>query len=116
MVLPLNMEYIVIGDVHGCIDELKTLLAKQNFYCNSENLLELNTDNKHKAIILLGDFIDKGSNEKLKETIEFLHKNYYHLNKEERHLYLILGMMSLIDATGGFIIELNAARRDINIA
>ena len=30
--------------------------------------------------------------------------------------FLILGIMSLIDATGGFIIELNAARRDINIA
>ena len=30
--------------------------------------------------------------------------------------FLLLGMMSLIDATGGFIIELNAARRDINIA
>ena len=29
--------------------------------------------------------------------------------------FLILAMMSLIDATGGFIIELNAARRDINI-
>jgi len=30
--------------------------------------------------------------------------------------FLILGMMSLIDATGGFIIELNAARRDINVS
>ena len=30
--------------------------------------------------------------------------------------FLLLGLMSLIDATGGFIIELNAARRDINIA
>ena len=29
--------------------------------------------------------------------------------------FLILAIMSLIDATGGFIIELNAARRDINI-
>lgn len=29
--------------------------------------------------------------------------------------FLILGIMSLIDATGGFIIELNAARRDINV-
>ena len=29
--------------------------------------------------------------------------------------FLILGMMSLIDATGGFIIELNAAKRDINV-
>ncbi len=30
--------------------------------------------------------------------------------------FLILAMMSLIDATGGFIIELNAARRDVSIA
>lgn len=30
--------------------------------------------------------------------------------------FLILGMMSLIDATGGFIIELNAAKRDINVS
>ncbi|MBU1668764.1 hypothetical protein KKC13_10120 [bacterium] len=30
--------------------------------------------------------------------------------------FLILAMMSLIDATGGFIIELNAARKDIGIA
>lgn len=30
--------------------------------------------------------------------------------------FLILGMMSLIDATGGFIIELNAARKDIGIS
>jgi hypothetical protein len=91
MVLPLTMEYIVIGDVHGCIDELKTLLAKQNFHCNSNDLLELNNDNKNKSIILLGDFIDKGSDEKLKETIEFLHKNYQYLNQQQKRLYLILG-------------------------
>jgi len=29
--------------------------------------------------------------------------------------FLILAIMSLIDATGGFIIELNAAHKDINI-
>jgi len=91
MELPLNMEYIVIGDVHGCIDELKTLLAKQNFYSNSENLLELNSYNQHKAIVLLGDFIDKGSHKKLKETIEFVYKNYQYLNQKQQHLYLILG-------------------------
>jgi hypothetical protein len=91
MVLPLTMEYIVIGDVHGCIDELKTLLAKQNFHCNSNDLLELNNDNKNKSIILLGDFIDKGSDKKLKETIEFLHKNYQYLNQQQKRLYLILG-------------------------
>ena len=91
MELPLNMEYIVIGDVHGCIDELKTLLIQQNFHTNSQNLLELNSYNKNKAIILLGDFIDKGSNQKLKETIEFVYTNYQHLNQKKQHLYLILG-------------------------
>jgi len=91
MILPLNMEYIVIGDVHGCIDELKTLLAKQNFHCNSKDLLQLNTHNQHKAIILLGDFVDKANENKLKETIEFIYNNYCHLNQKQKHLYLILG-------------------------
>jgi hypothetical protein len=85
------MEYIVIGDVHGCIDELKTLLAKQNFYTNSKNLLQLNSENQNKAIILLGDFIDKGSEQKIKETINFIYKNHQYLNKTKQQLYLILG-------------------------
>ena len=91
MELPLNMEYIVIGDVHGCIDELKTLLAKQNFHTNAQNLLEKTALNQHKSIVLLGDFIDKGSEEKLIETIEFIYNNYNHLNKEKKRFYLIIG-------------------------
>jgi predicted phosphodiesterase len=85
------MEYIVIGDVHGCIDELKTLLAKHDFFTDSDNLLQLNRSNQHKAIILLGDFIDKGSDKKLKETIEFIYNNYHYLNQKEQRFYLILG-------------------------
>ena len=54
-----NFTYIVIGDVHGCIDELKTLLKKQGFGTNNQNLLEINEQNKDKSIVLLGDFIDK---------------------------------------------------------
>lgn len=89
--LPINRQYIVIGDVHGCIDELKTLLEKQGLPTNSEGLIELNSGNKHKAILLLGDFIDKASDEKLSETIEFIYKNYQHLNKNQKQFYLILG-------------------------
>jgi hypothetical protein len=91
MVLPLDMKYIVIGDVHGCIDELKTLLAKQGFFSNSEGLLQITPNNQNKSIILLGDFVDKGSEEKIRETIEFISKNYHHLNQEKKHLHLILG-------------------------
>jgi UDP-2,3-diacylglucosamine pyrophosphatase LpxH len=91
MELPLNMEYIVIGDVHGCIDELKSLLKKKNFPINNHNLIELNAQNQNKAIVLLGDFIDKGNEVKIEETIEFIYKNYQHLNQKQQQLYLILG-------------------------
>ena len=91
MILPSNYEYIVIGDVHGCIDELKSLLAKQGFKTNHENLLQITPQNKNKSIVLLGDFIDKASDEKLKETIEFIYSNYKHLNQERKRFYLIRG-------------------------
>ena len=91
MILTSNYEYIVIGDVHGCIDELKTLLAKQGFETNHENLLQITPKNRDKFIILLGDFIDKASDEKLTETIEFIYNNYIHLNQERQRFYLIRG-------------------------
>jgi predicted phosphodiesterase len=89
--LPHNHQYIVIGDVHGCIDELKTLLEKQGFYTNKENFLQITPENEHKSIVLLGDFIDKASEEKLTETIEFIYKNYKHLNQKQKQFYLVLG-------------------------
>jgi len=91
MLLPSENEYIVIGDVHGCVDELKTLLKKQGFHTNQYNQLQVTAGNEHKSIILLGDFIDKGSDEKLTETIEFIHANYEHLNKERKRFYLVEG-------------------------
>ncbi len=89
--LPSNHQYIVIGDVHGCIDELKTLLTQQGFSTNTEGLIELSPENEQKSIILLGDFIDKGSHEKLTETIYFIYRNYHHLNKNKKLFYLIRG-------------------------
>jgi len=91
MKLPIDSTYIVMGDVHGCIDELKTLLKKQGFGINNQNLLETNEKNKDKSIVLLGDFIDKANEEKLTETIEFIYQNYQHLNQEKKRFYLILG-------------------------
>lgn len=91
MILPSNNEYIIIGDVHGCIDEFKTLLEKQGFTINQEDYIESNPQNEHKSIVLLGDFIDKANEEKLTQTIEFIHKNFYHLNQKEQRFYLIRG-------------------------
>ena len=91
MQLPSKNEYIIVGDVHGCIDELKTLLRQQGFHLSREGLIEITAENKHKSIVLLGDFVDKGSEEKLTETIEFIHKNYKHLNKQSQRFYLVEG-------------------------
>jgi len=91
MILPNENEYLIVGDVHGCIDELKILLGQQGFPCNENNLLEITPENEHKSIILLGDFIDKASEEKLIETIEFIYHNYHTLNQNRKRFYLILG-------------------------
>ena len=91
MILPNQYEYIIIGDVHGCIDELKSLLLQQGFRVDHNNRIILTPENDHKSIILLGDFIDKGSDSKLTETIEFLHQNFKHLNAQRQRLYLIVG-------------------------
>ena len=89
--IPNNYQYIVVGDVHGCIDELKTLLKEQGFNTNEEGLLEVTSLNEHKSIVLLGDFVDKASDVKLTETIEFIYKNYKHLNQQRKRFYLVLG-------------------------
>ncbi len=91
MILPSNYEYIVIGDVHGCIDELKTLLKRHAFSTDANNLLQITPQNRDKSIILLGDFVDKASNKKLTETIEFIYNNYKHLNQERKRFYLVRG-------------------------
>lgn len=91
MRLPCENEYIIVGDVHGCIDELKILLLQQGFHTGDDNLLQLTLENEHKSIILLGDFIDKANEEKLTETIEFIYHNYLTLNQNRKRFYLVLG-------------------------
>ena len=89
MYLSNRYSYIVIGDVHGCIDELKLLLITNGFKIDKNGLI---TNLSNKSIILLGDFIDKANEEKLTETIEFIYRNYHYLNdRYNQRLYLIRG-------------------------
>ncbi|MCK5853721.1 MAG: metallophosphoesterase [Sulfurovaceae bacterium] len=88
--LPCEDEYIAIGDVHGCVDELQELLRQNGFIIENDGLISTSSI-KNRAIILLGDFVDKGSHKKIGETIEFIHKNYLHLNQERPCFYLIMG-------------------------
>jgi UDP-2,3-diacylglucosamine pyrophosphatase LpxH len=87
--LPCEDEYIIVGDVHGCIDELRQLLLQNGFHINQDGLID--PDSSSKSIILLGDFVDKGSEKKIAQTIEFIYQNYYHLNRDKSRFYLIMG-------------------------
>ena len=89
--LDIQHEYIIVGDVHGCIDELQTLLKKQGFIIDAQNLLQFTAQSQNKSIVLLGDFVDKASEKKLTETIEFIYNNYKHLNQSKQHFHLVLG-------------------------
>ena len=44
----MRVRYIIIGDIHGCYDELVALMLKVDFNENKD------------TIILLGDYTDRG--------------------------------------------------------
>jgi hypothetical protein len=67
--LDTTKKYLVVGDVHGCVDELKALLIKNNILL-IDDLIESDI-----SVILLGDFVDKASHQKLKEALNFIYKN-----------------------------------------
>jgi len=89
MFIPIESDYIVIGDVHGCIDELHLLLIQNGFKIDSKGIIDASSSDK--SIILLGDFIDKASDEKIAQTIEFIYNNYYYLNQNRQRFYIVRG-------------------------
>lgn len=69
-ILPEDKDYIIFGDIHGCYDEFILLLKKHGFSID-ENLKVTHPGNK--AILLVGDIIDKGYG--IKEMIELAYAN-----------------------------------------
>jgi len=90
MFLPTTNSYIVIGDIHGCIDELKELLIQNNIKIDSRGIIDY-ASLGDKSIILLGDFVDKATEEKIRDTINFIYQNYLYLNQFKQRFYLIIG-------------------------
>ncbi|ARF11914.1 calcineurin-like phosphoesterase [Klosneuvirus KNV1] len=67
-----NKKYLIIGDVHESVDEVKKLITNYGYLI--ENDLIKNSDTTlNTEIIFVGDLIDKGN--KTKETVEFFHIN-----------------------------------------
>lgn len=79
--LPQDRKYIVVGDVHECVDELKALLVSCGFLLEGNKLIETDKT-RDTTVILAGDWIDKGK--RTKEIVEFLYDN-------ERHFLFVLG-------------------------
>lgn len=75
----------IVGDIHSCVDELKTLLTKVGFEIKDDKI-EQTHRTKNVTLILIGDIIDKGSDEKIIETIKFIHAN-----KNSMFMKLIVG-------------------------
>ncbi|MHA7965322.1 metallophosphoesterase [Paenibacillus sp. CAU 1782] len=81
-VLPRDRDYVVIGDVHECVDELTELLEGYGFRTGADGVLTVDEKARNTTPVLVGDWIDKGG--QTREIIDFLY-----LNKE--HFRLIVG-------------------------
>jgi len=75
MALPQDQKYIIVGDVHECIQDLKGLLLDHGFQIDGNKLVAAEKVRNTK-VILLGDWIDKGN--QTRETVQFLYENREH--------------------------------------
>jgi len=87
--LPSSAEYPVIGDIHGCHQDLVALLGQLDFKIENNIVVD---KRPYKFPIIDGDFIDKGLH--IRETIEFLYDNREHflfiLGNHENFVYKFL--------------------------
>ncbi|GED66996.1 polynucleotide kinase-phosphatase [Brevibacillus reuszeri] len=79
--LPKDQKYIIVGDVHECVEELKGLLQSHGYRIDGDHV-ELTEKVQHTKVILAGDWIDKGKH--TKEMIRFLFDN-------QEHFLLVMG-------------------------
>jgi len=73
-ILVANTDWVIVGDVHGCIDELKELITKFDFVVEGNDIVDTE-GSKHKGLIFIGDLIDKSDDDDLEATIRFVHHN-----------------------------------------
>lgn len=90
-VLPQDQEYIVVGDVHECVQELQGLLRSYGYKVD-EGKLSATDKLSNTRVILAGDWIDKGK--QTRDITEFLYDNREHflfvLGNHENFVYKYL--------------------------
>jgi predicted kinase len=67
-------KYLVIGDIHGCYDELLECLQKNGVTIDDGRI----TSSPYEQIITVGDYLDKGP--KIEETVNFLFANQAYIS------------------------------------
>jgi predicted kinase len=99
----------VVGDPHGCLDELlEVLLDDKGIAYNAEtNKLSIIDEAKYVHHILIGDFIDKGP--QIKEMVEFLYNNqeFFKFVKGNHENWVELYLKGILkkNADNDFLIE-----------
>jgi hypothetical protein len=87
--LPEDGEYVVIGDVHGCLEELKETIIQHGFVIGADMRV---SHPAGKRIVLVGDLIDKGY--AVAEVIDFVYANidffYMTIGNHENFVYKAL--------------------------
>jgi len=78
-ILPDGPEYIIVGDIHGCLDEFISLLKLNGFEIDAYQRV---SHPDGKKVVLVGDIIDKGY--AIKEVIEFVYVN-------REFFYMVIG-------------------------
>jgi len=89
--LPSHIEYPMIGDIHGCYEELIDLLAQLKFIVEDGKIVDKPSA---KVPIILGDFIDGSSPDGVEKVINFFYDNREHFKfvtgNHENFVYLFL--------------------------
>lgn len=80
-ILPSDQQYVIIGDVHECVDDLKGLLLDYGYRIEAGKLVAPEKL-KQTKLVLVGDWIDKGK--QTKDIVQFLYDN-------REYFYLVLG-------------------------
>jgi predicted phosphodiesterase len=96
-------KYIVVGDIHGDFDTFMKFLAGIPGVTLRKNKIIVDEPSQSYKIILVGDYIDKGSFAQIQRTIDFLYENKEHFlicmgNHEYWVMDLLLGNVKVSEA------------------
>jgi len=86
-ILPKQYDWIIIGDVHGCYNEMKALIEKYGFKIEDDVIIDGENTEKF-GFIFAGDLVDKSNIQDIEKTLRFIHKNMTNMGDR---LQLVVG-------------------------